>query len=210
MQMVLSTKEEKLLTIIRDRYNMFGEYPSYGFLMEAMKYKSKNSISLLVQSLIDKKHLSRDRKGGYFISKSVNSGESTIDVPLVGEVSCGMPILAEENLDAFFSISTKFISPGSKYFLLRAFGDSMNTPKDEREPIIEGDLLLVKIQNDAEDKDWVIALVDDSATVKEFYKKRDHVLLVPRSNNPKNKTMILNTEFKIQGVVQKVFKDLYL
>lgn len=66
---------------------------------------------------------------------------------------------------------------------------------------------MVKLQNWANDGDWVVALVNNEATIKEFHKKSDHILLLPRSNKPEYKPMILNEEFKIQGIVKKVFND---
>ncbi|MFV1449651.1 S24 family peptidase [Maribacter sp. HS] len=120
-------------------------------------------------------------------------------MPLVGSVSCGLPIFAEENIEAQISISTKLIRKSANYFFLRAFGDSMN-----KKGINSGDLLLIKQQQVAENKDLVLALVDDDATVKEFINNGDTIVLKPHSTNPKHQPMILANDFRIQGIVEKI------
>lgn len=207
---MLTKKEASLLDIVGSEFQQTGEYPSFKNLMDKMGYKSKRSISILVDRLIEKGLLGKGKNGGIKLVKSFNDPyhEETEDVPLLGEIACGVPIFAEQNVEAVFSISTKFLTPGSKYFLLRADGHSMNSPIDGREPIHNKDLILVKLQNWANDGDWVVALVNNEATIKEFHKKSDHILLLPRSNKPEYKPMILNEEFKIQGIVKKVFNDL--
>nr|WP_291869587.1 transcriptional repressor LexA [Maribacter sp.] len=125
----------------------------------------------------------------------------TVEIPLVGSVSCGLPIFAEENIEAQIPVSTKLIRKSNNYFLLRAFGDSMN-----KKGINGGDLLLIKQQQVAENKDLVLALVDDDATVKEFIDNGDTIVLKPHSTNPKHQPIILTNDFRIQGIVEKVIK----
>ncbi len=127
---------------------------------------------------------------------NISSEVETIDVPLVGTVSCGLPILAEENIEAMYPVSTRLAPPSNKYFLLRAKGDSM-----DKKDIKDGDLVLVKQQSTAEDKDLVVALIDDSATIKEFKRKGNTVVLIPHSSNEKHKPIILTSDFIVQGVV---------
>src|SRR5206468_2058202 len=103
----------------------------------------------------------------------------TVDVPLVGSVACGTPLLAVENFEAHVAVSKSLARPGSKYFLLRAKGDSM-----DRAGIEDGDLVLVRQQSHAENGDGVVALIDDDATIKAFHREKGVVVLRPRSNNP--------------------------
>ncbi len=84
----------------------------------------------------------------------------------------------------------------------------MNIGVKGKEPIHEGDMILIKAQQSAENGDWVLALIDDEATIKELQIKRNHLLLVPHSTNSKHKPTILDRNFEIQGVVKKVFCDL--
>lgn len=132
-------------------------------------------------------------------SKLVES--DTIEIPLIGSVSCGLPIFAEENIEAKIPISTKLVKKANDYFLLRASGDSMN-----KKGINSGDLLLIKQQQVAENGDLVLALIDDDATVKEFINNGNIIILKPHSTNPKHQPIILTSDFRVQGIVENVIK----
>jgi repressor LexA len=123
----------------------------------------------------------------------------TVEIPLVGSVACGTPILADENIEAHIPVSTGLARPGNKYFLLRAAGDSMDDAG-----INDGDLVLVRQQASAQNGDKVVALIDDYATVKEFHREKGVVLLKPRSKSKRHKPIVLTGSFLIQGVVTSV------
>lgn len=125
----------------------------------------------------------------------------TVSIPLVGSVACGLPIFAEEHIEAKIEVSTKLVKKPSDYFLLRATGNSMN-----KKGINSGDLLLIKRQHTAETGDLVLALLDDEATVKEFINNGSNLVLKPHSTNPKHQPIILTTDFKVQGIVADVIK----
>ncbi len=114
----------------------------------------------------------------------------------MGTVPCGLPLLAEENTEAWIPVSQRLAKPGAQYFLLHAVGDSM----DQR-GIHEGDLLLVRQQPVAENGDRIVALLGEEATVKEFRREGGKIVLMPRSSNPVHKPIILDSDFMIQGVV---------
>ena len=120
----------------------------------------------------------------------------TVDVPLVGSAACGLPILAEQNIETYIPVSVKLAKPSNKYFLLRAKGNSMNEAG-----ISNGNLVLVKQQYRAENGDRVVALIDDEATIKEYYNKGDTIVLKPKSTEKKHQPIILTRDFKIQGIV---------
>lgn len=124
---------------------------------------------------------------------------STVKIPLLGSVACGIPLLAEQNIDTYISVSKEIIKPNNTYFILRATGESMNEAG-----IKNGDLVLIKQQVTAKNGDKVVALIDDEATIKEFYQKDETVILFPRSTEKKYQPIILTQNFKIQGVVEKV------
>ncbi|MEN8185508.1 MAG: transcriptional repressor LexA [Bacteroidota bacterium] len=130
-----------------------------------------------------------------------NNTNDTVEIPLIGSVSCGLPIFAEENIEAKIPVSTKLIRKSSDYFLLRASGDSM-----DKKGINSGNLLLIKQQNVAENGDIVLALIDDDATVKEFINNTDTIVLKPHSTNPKHQPIILTSDFRIQGIIKTVIK----
>jgi len=132
------------------------------------------------------------------IDKDNNDGDVT-KVPVVGKVSCGLPIYAEENVDSYISISKAIAKPNNNYFILYAEGDSMNEAG-----INSGDMVLIKQQQSANDGDLVVALIDDEATIKEFNKRNNMIILKPKSNNKKHQPIILTSDFRIQGVVADV------
>lgn len=173
-------------------YNMVNSYaqnrrqPSIEIL-----YEIATLLQIEVRELLDSKQS--------VINES--NVRDTVEVPLIGSVSCGLPIFAEENIEARISVSTKLIKKSENYFFLRAFGDSMN-----KKGIDSGDLLLIKQQQVAESGDLVLALVDDDATVKEFINNGDTIILKPHSTNSKHQPIILTSDFRIQGVVNNVIK----
>lgn len=120
-------------------------------------------------------------------------------MPLLGNVACGAPIFAEENIEAFISISDKLIKPSNRYFILRASGDSMDDVG-----INDGDLVLIRQQQTAQNGDQVVALIDDEATIKEFHHNENIIVLKPRSKSSKHQPIILTNDFRIQGVVETV------
>jgi repressor LexA len=104
--------------------------------------------------------------------------------------------LAEENVEGFIPISTNLARSGAKHFLLRVRGDSM-----DRVGINDGDYVLVRQQSTADLGQHVVALIDGEATVKTYYRSQDVVVLKPQSTNPAHQPIILDHDFKIQGVV---------
>ena len=167
--------------------------------MNGLGYKSPRSAAVILEQLYEKGALRKGPNGNWqFIDQQIVTSEAvqTVSIPLVGAVACGTPILAEENIEAFIPVSLKLAVPPYQYFFLHAKGDSMNEAG-----INDRDLVLVRKQSHAENGDLVVALVDDEATLKEFYKKGAVVLLKPRSSNKKHQPIVLTADFQIQGIV---------
>ena len=199
MQAAITNKELEAVREIRNSLMRVGRIPSMRELMSSLGYRSPRSASLMVDKLIKKGVLRRKEDGGLqFIRNLVGdtTRAHTVDVPLIGLVACGMPILAEENTQAFISVSTKLAKPPHRYFLLKAKGDSMN-----QKGIDDGDLVLVRQQTIAKDGDTVVALIDDEATIKEFHIGGETFVLRPRSKNKQHQPIVLTKDFEIQGVV---------
>lgn len=195
----LSGKAREALRHIRNSVMHTGKVLSVRDLMGLMEYKSPRSALLLMQELEQGGFLRKRLDGSYSMLKDIRNSEDsvqTINVPLVGTVTCGAPILAQENIEAMISVSTALAKPGSKYFMLRAKGDSMNEAG-----INDRDLILVRQQNTAENGQTVVALIDDQATVKEFNRNGNFVTLTPRSSNKKHQPIIVTDELKVQGLV---------
>jgi repressor LexA len=194
----LSVKAKEAFKHIRNWIMKYSLMPSVRELMQEMGYKSPRSAMLLMAELEENGFLERKTDGSYKMIKDLSNNETarTVAVPLVGSISCGGALLAEENVEAYIPVSTSLVKTGYKYFLLRAVGDSMNEAG-----IQPGDLVLVRQQNVAENGQRVVALIDDDATLKEFQHKGNVVALVPRSSNPKHKPIILERDFQVQGVI---------
>lgn len=203
---VLNEKELKALRYIRNALVHENHSPSVRQLCEEFGYRSPRSAFLLINQLIEKRWLSRRADGSLRLLRDLQTNVSharTVDVPLVGAVPCGAPMLAEENIEAHIPVSENLARPGAKYFLLRAQGNSM-----DRSDINDGDLLLVRQQPTATDGDKVVALINDEATVKEFHRGGNAVVLKPRSSDQKHKPIILTEDFTIQGVVVSVLPSI--
>lgn len=175
--------------------------PSMRELMSLMDYKSPRSAMLLMEELEQSGFLQKRDDGSYKLIRDFDEEHlmTTVSIPLVGIVACGAPMLAEENIQAYIPVSTTLINSGSKYFLLKAHGDSMNLAG-----INAGDLILVKQQPVAENGQNVVALIDDEATVKEFHRTGNFISLVPKSSNPAHQPIIVTSDLRIQGLVVAV------
>lgn len=201
----LNNRDLKAIRHIRNWLIHYGASPSVRQLMAALGYKSPRSAQDILAKL-EKNNIVKKTKSGSF--RLINDPESslshaqTIDIPIVGTVSCGTPILAEENIEGVIPVSTAMARPGSKYFILRAFGDSMDLAG-----IKDGDLVLVRQQPTAHNGDNIVALIDDDATIKEFNYAGNAVVLKPRSSNQMHKPIILTENFQVQGVVTNVIPN---
>ena len=131
--------------------------------------------------------------------KPVYNGKELVDVPVIGKITAGAPILAVENVTDTFPIPIDFVG-NSESFMLTVRGESMIEAG-----ILDGDYILVKRQNTARNGQIVVALIEDEATVKTFYKEADHIRL-----QPENSSMdpIIVPDCKILGIVGGVFRKL--
>lgn len=201
----LTAKELEAMRHIRNWLAHRGRTPSVRELMSELGYKSPRSAQDIIEILEEKGYLKRRETGVIQLLKDPDlesTHAQTLDVPLIGMVACGSPIFAEENIEAMIPVSTSLVKNSAKYFILHAVGDSMDLAGIE-----DGDLVLVRQQETAEDGDKVVALIDDSATIKEFYRTDEVVVLKPKSSNPAHKPIILSENFRIQGVVTNVIPN---
>jgi repressor LexA len=200
----LSVNELRAIRLIRSAIHR-GRAPTVRELAAGLGYRSPRSASDILDSLETRGIVRRGANGKLRLTKDPEEDRfraRTVDVPLVGTVAAGTPILAEESIQAMIPVSVSLARPPHRYFLLRVTGDSMN-----KAGIENGNLVLVRQQNHAEDGDKVVALVDDEATVKVLRRSGDAMLLIPRSTNPQHKPIVLNQDFQVQGVVQATLPD---
>src|SRR6266853_3075724 len=167
----LTKKEREAVRHIRNWIVHRGRTPSVRELMSALGYKSPRSAQDVLERLAEQRVIKKFSDGGYQLLREQVGSETharTVDVPIVGSVAAGAPILAEENVEGFVPISTSLARSGGKYSLLRVRGDSMNTAG-----IDDGDFVLVRQQSTADPGQHVVALIDDEATVKSYHPGRD-------------------------------------
>ncbi len=192
-------KDVEALKHIRNFSLSNGRVPSTRELMKLMGYRSPRSAALIVNRLAGQRFLKKGIDGSFKVFKDggdvATNYVQTVKVPLVGVVACGKPIIANENLQGFFAISTDIARPPHKYFILRAQGDSMNLKE-----IFHGDMLLIRQQYHAEKGDVVVALIDDEATVKDYQPFEGMIALLPRSTSKKHAPIIVKKNFLLQGV----------
>lgn len=126
---------------------------------------------------------------------------SFIQIPLLGQIACGSPIFADQNIESYIPMNKSFVGVG-EYFALNAKGDSMIEVG-----IDDGDIVIVRIQNYANEGDIVVALLNDEATLKRYYLDRKSKKIIL---HPENKTMedIIVDDVEIQGVATKIIKSL--
>lgn len=194
----LSDKDKKAFNLIRNKILHEGKKPTLQEINVITGGKSPRSASIVIDRLVKMGLL---KKVGANLRLAENSlvnttSIETVNIPLVGIVTCGLPMLAVENIESLIPISTNLAKKGFHHFLLRASGDSMNEAD-----INEGDILLIRQQNTANNGDSVVALINDEATVKVFERKNNTVILRPKSSNSKHKPIILTENCQIQGVV---------
>jgi len=202
----LDTKEIQAVRHLRNGLNQYGRMLSVRELMNAMEYRSPRSAAVLLDKLADKGVLNKKSDGKFQFNQGALANTpvaQTTDVPLVGTTSCSGPMFAEENIEAYYKISTKLAPSHAQHFFLRICGDSMNEAG-----INDGDLVLVRQQTSAKNGDHVVALIDDEATIKEYMAEDGLVILRPRSTNPIHKPIIVTEDFRIQGVVIKSLSNL--
>jgi len=187
---------EKLLEFIRGYKNKNGFVPSIREMCTALSLSSTSTIFYYL-NILEKQ--GKIRKSGLKSRALDIVEEKPIGVPLVGTVAAGLPILATENIEDYIAIPEGYFRANNDdLFMLTVKGDSMINAG-----IFEGDTIVVKKQETAENGEIVVALLDDSATVKRFYKDKDNIRLV--AENP-NYEPIISKEISILGVVQGLMR----
>ena len=197
----ISAKQREILEYIKSEIINKGYPPTVRDICEAVDLKSTSSVHSHLATLEEKGYIHRDPtkpRAIEIMDENFNlSRREFVNVPLVGRVAAGEPILAQENIETYFPIPSEYM-PNSQSFMLKVKGESMINAG-----IFDGDNLLVKQQSTAQNGDIIVALIDDSATVKTFYKEKGHIRL-----QPENDTMdpIIVEDCAILGKVFGVFR----
>ena len=200
----LTDKQTQILEYIRHEILAKGYPPSIREICQAVDLKSTSSVHAQLSSLEAKGYIRRDLTKSRSIEIIDDDFSLTkrelVNIPIVGTVSCGQPILAEQNIEDYFPVPPEYIhNTNNQTFMLRVKGDSMINAG-----IFDGDQVLVKQQASAENGDIVVALVEDSATVKTFYKEDGYYRLQPE--NDSMDPILVQDNLQILGKVFGVFR----
>lgn len=201
MNKQLTPKQKKVLSTINDFFNKNAEHPTLEDLRVSLGLSQLSSVQRHTDALKEKGYLTNSRK------LSLPTSNSRAQIPLVGNVACGAPLLAVENIEAYISFNTaKLRGQPDDYFFLRAVGDSMNKANIFGKTIDDGDLVLIRKRQSADPGSCVVALISDEATIKKYFPEDGHIRLQPESTNSKNKPLLMFEDFSIQGIVEDVIK----
>ena len=197
----ITAKQQEILDFMKERILNKGYPPAVREICEAVNLKSTSSVHSHLETLEKNGYIRRDPTKPRAIEIMDDSFQMVrhemASIPIVGTVAAGQPILAEQNIEGYFPIPTEMV-PSGESFVLKVKGDSMINAG-----IFNGDQIFVQACNTAKNGDTVVALVDDSATVKTFYKEDGHIRL-----QPENDTMdpIILDDVDILGKVYGVFR----
>ena len=209
----LNKRERAILKFIEKQINEKGYPPSVREIGKAVGLSSTATVHGYLAKLTKKGYIKKEEQKGRTLRvlkggladneksspKPLYNGRELVDVPVIGKITAGAPILAVENVTDTFPIPIDFVG-NSESFMLTVRGESMIEAG-----ILDGDYILVKRQNNARNGQIVVALIEDEATVKTFYKEKDYIRL-----QPENSTMdpIIVSDCTILGKVAGVFRKL--
>lgn len=176
----ISKKQEEILEYIKSQILDRGFPPAVREICDAVNLKSTSSVHSHLETLEKNGYIRRDPtkpRAIEILDENFNlTRREMVQVPLVGRVAAGEPILAEQNIEEYFPLPVDYV-PNGQVFMLQVRGDSMMNVG-----ILSGDYVLVLQQSHASNGEMVVALIEDGATVKTFYKEDGHIRLQPEND----------------------------
>ena len=201
----ISKKQEEILEYIKEQILNKGFPPSVREICEAVGLKSTSSVHAHLETLEKNGYIRRDPTKSRTIEILDDSFEMVrtemTSIPIVGQVAAGQPILAQQNIEGYFPLPVDMLPKGAgsaETFVLKVKGDSMINMG-----IMDGDVVFVLGTNSASNGDTVVALIEDGATVKTFYKEDGHIRLQPENDDMEP---IIVDDCEILGKVFGVFR----
>ena len=215
----ISKKQLEILNYLKKEILLRGFPPSVREICEAVGLKSTSSVHAHLESLEKNGYIRKDATKPRAIEildddfreerfrritpdPSIDTSKPSEfqQVPVIGNVAAGQPLLAVEAVESYFPVPVSKL-PNAQTFMLRVRGGSMINAG-----ILDGDLVLVKQQETAANGEMVVALIDDSATVKTFYREKDHIRLQPENDHMDPIIVTPDQNFKILGLVIGVMR----
>lgn len=205
----ISSRQEKILKFINKKIKESGYPPSVREIARAVNLSSSATVHSHLKKLEEKGYLKRNPSKPRAISLLSRKGDGSVDtginnlvyVPVVGRIAAGRPILAEENIDDYFPLTPDFVKGKKEVFILHVRGDSMVNAG-----ILDRDYIVVRKQDTAINGEIIVALLEDEATVKRFFKTNKKIKLMPENDHMEpivvKEVKILG---KVIGVIRKYF-----
>ncbi len=197
----ITAKQQEILDYIKDEILKRGYPPTVREICETVHLKSTSSVHSHLETLEKNGYIRRDPTKPRAIEICDDSFQMVrtemVSIPVVGQVAAGQPILAQENIEDYFPIPADVV-PRGESFILKVKGDSMINVG-----IFNGDRIFVNCCSTADNGDMVVALLDDSATVKTYYKEDGHIRLQPENDSM---APIIVDDCQILGKVFGVFR----
>lgn len=199
----ISSKQKEILEFMKNEILSKGYPPAVREICEAVNLRSTSSVHSHLETLEKNGYIRRDPakpRAIEIVDENFNlTRREIVNVPIVGTVTAGQPILAVENIESYFPIPMEYM-PNQETFMLKVKGESMINAG-----IFDGDTILVQKQSHAKNGDFVVALIEDSVTVKTFYKEKNYYRLQPENDymDP-----IIVPEVEILGKVIGLFRML--
>ncbi len=200
--MELNEKQKEIYDFLLEFTKTNGYPPSVREICKAVSLKSTSTVHGHLKRLEKKGLIYRDpTKPRAIVINEIslnNNAINTLKIPIVGNITAGMPILATENIDGSFEISLNSIKHDNNLFALKVQGHSMINAG-----INDGDLAIIEQCNFADNGKIVVALINDEATLKTFYKEKNHIRLQPENNSMEP---IIVKDCSILGVLVGIFR----
>lgn len=197
----ISAKQQEILNYIKEEILKRGYPPAVREICEAVNLKSTSSVHSHLETLEKNGYIRRDPTKPRAIEICDDNFQMVrtemVSLPVIGHVAAGQPILAEENIESYFPVPAEYVPTGDS-FILHVKGDSMINAG-----IFNGDQLFVNACHTAHNGEIVVAMIDDSATVKTFYKEEGHIRLQPENDSM---DPIIVNDCQILGKVFGIFR----
>jgi len=193
-------KRSEIYNFIKDQVQTKGYPPSVREICAAVGLKSTSTVHGHLEKLEEKGYIRRDptKPRAIELLKDSVTRKELIDIPIIGKITAGIPILAVENVEDTFTIPLNFTKTNNELFMLKVSGSSMIEAG-----ILDGDLAIIEKVNTANNGDIVVALIDNEATIKRFFKEKGHIRL-----QPENSTMspIILDDCSILGILVGIYR----
>jgi repressor LexA len=199
----LTERQKDILDFIVSQIESLGFPPTISEIQKRFSFKSPNAVGQHLKALVKKGWIKRHphKSRGIEITSTIKGKErngqpNTVAVPLVGRISAGSPLLAEENIETTIAVDKYLVQRYGRLFALMVHGDSMI-----KAGIYQGDIVIAHQQSMAENGNIVIALLGDEATVKRFYRRGGMIVLQPENDTMQSIKVLQKEDFRVLGKV---------